>query len=97
MLRLDFRKAMMTDPDQHAGGLHPQEQQPLVPDHPTSSAGSSLDTAARVPLPARARRAGLPAENLGQSRASAALVSSAATRAGSDSNQPIRRPWRAPG
>ena len=36
--------------DRHACGLHLQEQQPLVPDTSTTSAGSSLETAARALL-----------------------------------------------
>jgi hypothetical protein len=60
LLRLNSTKAMMSDPDQHACGLHPQEQQPLVPDTPTTSAGRGLDTAARALLGARPRRTGPP-------------------------------------
>src|SRR5215217_6783215 len=61
VLRLDSTKAMMTDPDQHACGLQPQEQQSLAPDGtPTTSTGRSLETAARALLRARPRRTGLP-------------------------------------
>jgi hypothetical protein len=46
--------------DRHACGLHLQEQQPLVPDGTaTTSAGRSLETAARALLRARPRRSGL--------------------------------------
>ena len=55
--------------DQHACGQHQQEQQPLVPDTPINSAGSRLETAARVLLRARSR----------QSRASPALIGVSAT------------------
>ena len=56
VLRLDSTKAMMTDPDQHACGLQPQEQS-LAPDGtPTTSTGRSLETAARALLRARPRR-----------------------------------------
>jgi hypothetical protein len=60
LLRLDSTKAMMSDPDQHACGLQPQEQQSLAPDIPTTSAGRSLETAARALLRSRPRRSGLP-------------------------------------
>jgi hypothetical protein len=47
--------------DRHACGLHLQEQQSLVPDGTaTTSAGSSLETAARALLRSRPRRSGLP-------------------------------------
>jgi hypothetical protein len=59
-LRLDPTKARMTDPYQHACGLHPQEPQPLVPDSPIILAGSSPETAARALLRARPRRSAPP-------------------------------------
>jgi hypothetical protein len=47
--------------DRHACGLHLQEQQSLVPDGTaTTSAGRSLETAARALLRARPRRTGPP-------------------------------------
>src|SRR4051794_39791140 len=56
VLRLDSTKAMMNDTDEHACGTHPQQQQSLVPDTSTTSAGRGLDTAARALLRARPRR-----------------------------------------
>jgi hypothetical protein len=60
VLRLNSTKAMMTDPDQHTCRTHPREQQSLVPDTSTTSAGHSLETAACALLRARPRRTGLP-------------------------------------
>src|SRR3954449_12823698 len=59
LLRLASTKAMMTDPDQHACGPQPREQQSLVPT-PPPAAGRGLEPAACALLRARPRRTRLP-------------------------------------